>query len=192
MMCLLFIGGCGKEGFWVELLVARHAETLWNAQNRVCGRTDLPLTEKGIGQAKQLAEAVKGRGVDLIFSSPMRRARETAAFAAEACGAPVIPDERLIEQHYGIYEGKSRQDPGFLNNKRQFAFRYPGGESMMQVAGRVYGFLEEIRKKYPDKTVLVVSHGGVCRVLHTYFEDVTNEEFFHFSMKNTELRCYRL
>ena len=176
----------------MKLLVTRHGETLWNVQNRICGRTDIPLTEHGKEQAKLLAEKVKDEGIDLIISSPMIRTRETAVFVSEACHVPILIDGRLIEQHYGIYEGKDRQDPGFLNNKRQFAYRYPGGESMMQVAYRVYGFLEEIKEKYPDKTVLLVSHGGVCRVLRTYFEDMNNDDFFHYSAKNTMLLKYTL
>ena len=108
------------------------------------------------------------------------------------CGIPVLVDDRLIEQDYGIYEGVDRQDPGFLGNKRQYAFRYPGGESMMDVAHRVYGLLEELPQKYPDKRVLLICHGGVCRLIRTYFEDMTNEEFFHYSEENGAFREYEL
>ena len=61
---------------------------------------------------------------------------------------PVVIDDRLIEQDYGIYEGVDRQNPDFLANKRNFAFRYPNGKSMMQVAARVYPLLEELKEKY--------------------------------------------
>jgi broad specificity phosphatase PhoE len=101
-------------------------------------------------------------------------------------------DNRLIEQNYGIYEGVDRSNIGFQNNKKLFAFKYPGGESMMQVAYRVYGLLESIKEQYPDKNVLLVCHGGVCRIINTYFEDITNEEFYHWSMENTQLREYCL
>ena len=128
----------------------------------------------------------------MILVSPMLRARQTAAPTAEKLGVPVIVDDRLIEQNYGIYEGVSRFDEGFLSNKRHFAYRYPGGESMMDVAHRVYGLLEEIRQKYAGKNVLLVCHGGVCRVIRTYFEDMTNDEYFHYSEENAAVREYEL
>ena len=176
----------------MRIFAARHGETQWNAEEKVCGRTDLPLTENGIAQAKALAEKAKQYDLDIIIASPMLRARQTAAAVAEKCGIPVIVDDRLIEQDYGIYEGVDRLDPGFLANKRQFAYKYPGGESMMQVAYRVYGLLEDITRDYDSKNVLLVCHGGVCRVIRTYFEDMTNEEYFHYSEENVAIREYVL
>lgn len=176
----------------MKLYLSRHGETDINALDRVCGLTEAMLTEKGRCQAKALGERVKEKNIDIIISSPMKRARETAQIAASVCGAPVITDNRLIEQNYGIYEGVDRYHEGFLSNKRMFAYKYPGGESMMQVAYRTYSFIEDIKEKYPDKNVLVVCHGGVCRVLRTYFVDMTNDEFFHYAMDNAGLEEYEL
>lgn len=176
----------------MKLYVARHGETEWNALNKVCGRTDLPLTEKGIQQAEKLAERTENLGVDIIIASPMLRARQTAEPTAKRLSLEILTDDRLIEQNYGIFEGVDRLDPGFLANKRQFAFRYPGGESMMDVAYRVYGLIEELKGKYPDKTVLLVCHGGVCRLIRTFFEDMTNDEFFLYSEENANVREYNL
>lgn len=176
----------------MRLLVARHGQTLWNAQNKVCGRTDLPLTELGCEQAQVLARKLKNSGLDLIIASPMLRARQTAQAVAEVCGVPVIVDDRLIEQNFGIFEGVDRKDPGFLGNKRHFAYRYPGGESMMQVAHRTYSLLEDVKRQYSDKTVLLACHGAVGRVIRTYFEDMTNDEFFHYSPDNAAVVEYQL
>lgn len=176
----------------MKLFVARHGETRWNAMNKVCGRTDLPLTDVGFRQAEKLADRTENLGIDLIIASPMLRARQTAEAVATRLGLEIMTDDRLIEQDYGIFEGADRKDPGFLANKRQFAFRYPGGESMMDVAYRVYSLIEEVRVKYPDRTVLLVCHGGVCRLLRTYFEDMTNEAFFHYSEENANIREYTL
>ena len=128
----------------MKVYVARHGQTEWNAQNRICGRTDVELTEEGRRQAEELAESLTGRGVDVILASPMKRAIETAR---------------------AVYEGADRLDPGFWAVKRTFAVRYPGGESMMDVAGRVYPLLKELKDRYPGRTVLLVCHGGVCRVI---------------------------
>ena len=174
----------------MRLFVARHGQTTWNAQDRVLGRTDLPLTEEGLRQAFVLAQKTAELQLDMIITSPMLRARQTAAAVGETTGLPVQVDQRLIEQDYGIYEGVSRFDEGFLANKRHFSFRYTGGESMMDVAHRVYGLLEELREKYAGKNVLLVCHGGVCRVIRTYFEDMTNEEYFSYSPDNAFVAQY--
>lgn len=176
----------------MKIYVARHGQTQWNAENRVCGRTDLPLTEKGVEQARELAQKAQTLELDMIISSPMLRARTMSGIVSDICGIPAVVDKRLIEQDYGIFEGVDRKDPGFLNNKRQFAYRYPGGESMMQVAHRVYSLLEDVRREYAGKNVLLVCHGGVCRVIHTYFEDMTNEEYFEYSVDNASVKEYVL
>jgi len=174
------------------LYIARHGQTIWNAQNKVCGITDVELTEKGREQAKVLASAVSDKNINVIISSPLKRAVETGRIVADACNIPIEIDARLLEQNYGIYEGVDRKDEAFLNNKRNFAYKYPGGESMMQVAYRVYGLIDEIKYKYKGKNVLIISHGGVCRIINTYFSDMTNEEFFNYTLQNGELEEYEI
>ena len=139
-----------------------------------------------------MAEKAALLNIDLILSSPLQRARTMAQIIADRCGAEMKVDHRLIEQDYGVFEGVDRQDPGFLANKRQFSVRYPGGESMMDMAGRLYPLLRELREKYPDKTVLLACHGGVCRVIRTFFVPMTNEEYFAYSPENCSVECYEL
>ena len=176
----------------MKLYVARHGQTRWNAENKICGRTDLPLTEEGLRQAEELAGRMKDLAIDRIIASPLARALHMAKIISDHCGAPVSVDKRLIEQDYGIFEGLDRGNPEFLANKRQFAVRYPGGESMMQLAGRVYPFLKELRREYPKENILLVCHGGICRVIRTYFVDMTNEEYFSYSPDNASVECYEL
>lgn len=174
----------------MRILVVRHGQTSWNVHNKVCGRTDVPLTEEGLKQARQVALIMKEKALDVIVSSPLQRAIQMSRLVSEACGVPVEVDERLIELNFGIYEGVDRADSRYLENKRHFAYRFPGGESMMKAAHRVYGLLEELKEKYPNKTVLLVCHGGICRMVCTYFEDMTNEEFFHYSPENAAIQEY--
>lgn len=176
----------------MRLYVARHGQTAWNAENKICGTTDLPLNELGQAQAKELAEKCGAYEIDLIIASTMLRARQTAAAVAERWNVPVITDARLVEQNYGIYEGMDRQTPGFLANKRHFAYRYPQGESMMDVAHRIYGLLEDIKRDHEGKNVLLVCHGGVMRLIRSYFEDMTNDEYFHYSEPNASVREFEL
>ena len=176
----------------MKLYVARHGQTEYNAQNRICGVTDLPLTEKGLKQAEELAQKLKDKQIDVIIASPLIRAQQTAAAVSAVIGMPIVTDSRITEQNFGIYEGKDRGDAGFYANKRQFAVKYPQGESMFQLAGRVYPFIAEIKEKYADKTVLLVCHGGVCRMIRTYFEDMTNEEYASYSPDNAFVAEYEL
>lgn len=176
----------------MKLLVSRHGETIWNVEEKVCGLTDVSLTEKGISQAEKLGEKVKDKGIEFIICSPLKRAYTTAKIVADKIGVPVVTDKRLIEQNYGIYEGLDCHDERFLNNKRNFAYKYPGGESMMNVAHRTYGLIEELKENYPDKCILLICHNGVVRVINTYFKDVTNEEFFNYTLENCGLEEYEL
>lgn len=174
----------------MKLYVARHGETAWNAEYRVCGRTDLPLTETGLAQAEALARLTAGKRIERIVSSPMLRAVQTAQPSAEMLGLSIETDDRLMEQNYGIYEGVPRNDPNFLANKRQFCTRYPEGESMMDLAARVYGFLYDLKKMHPGETVLIVCHGAVCRTIRSFFRNMTNEEYFSYSPENASLEYY--
>lgn len=172
----------------MRLYVARHGQTQWNAENKICGTTDLPLNELGWAQAAELAEKCGAYQIDLIVSSTMLRARQTAGVVAEKYNLPVITDPRLVEQNYGIYEGMDRQTPGFLANKRHFAYRYPQGESMLDVGHRIYSLLEDVKREHGDKNVLIVCHGGVMRLIRSYFEDMTNDEYYHYSEPNASVR----
>lgn len=176
----------------MKLYVARHGQTVFNAADKISGVTDVELTEQGIEQARELAEKLVDKKIDIIISSPMKRAVKTANIIAERCKIGVVIDKRLIEQNYGIYEGMSPKTPEFLSNKRNFAYRYPGGESMMQVAARTYPLIDEVKEKYKGKNVLFLCHGGTCRVIHTYFHDMTNDEFFEFKRGNCAITEYNL
>ncbi len=174
----------------MKLYIARHGETPWNVENRVSGRTDVPLTEKGMEQARLLAHSAMGKGIELILSSPLLRARQTARAVSEAIGVPIEIDERLIELDFGSFEGGPRSDPEFQYTRAQFPTRYPGGESAFQLAHRVYSCLEDVKRKYAGKTVLLVCHGGVCRMVRSYFMDLTNDEYSYYFAPNAQLVEY--
>ena len=176
----------------MKLYIARHGQTLWNVENRVSGRTDIPLTEVGLAQAKLLADSAVGKGIEVILASPLLRARQTAQTVSDAIGVPVEIDERLIELDFGKFEGGPRSDPNFQYTRGQFPTRYPGGESAFQLAHRVYSALEDVKRKYAGKTVLLVCHGGVCRMVRSYFEDLTNEEYGNYHAPNAQLVEYEL
>ena len=176
----------------MKIYSTRHGETLWNSQNKILGITDIKMTEKGIAQAQELAEKVRQIGdVQVIVSSPMQRARQTAKIIGDMLEIPIINDKRFREWHYGEYEGMYSKTDGFYDNKRNFAVKMKGGgESLLQLSHRVYSALDDIIKKYHSKNVLIVSHGGVCRIIETYFKDMTIDEFSNWFMGNCQLIEY--
>lgn len=176
------------------IYVARHGQTEMNRRDVVSGVTDVELTPTGVEQAELLAARLKEvrEPIGRIIASPLRRAQHTAQIVSAAVGVPVETDERLREQDYGIYEGKSRFADGFLENKRQFTVCYPDGESMFFVCQRVYNFLDEAIQTYAPENILLVAHGGVVRVIRTYFRDMTNDEYFGYNAENASFEVYRV
>ena len=122
----------------------------------------------------------------------MLRAMQTAGAVSIATGIPVIMDERLREHDYGEFEGFDRSKDEYWQQKYQFAAKFPKGESLFDLAQRVYNLLDDVKKAYPDKTVLLVCHGGVSRMIKTYFDDMTNDEFFSYSLGNAFVAEYEM
>ena len=98
-------------------------------------------------------------------------------------------EPRLREQCFGKYEGTPRNGGEFRVSKTHFADRYDGGESMMQLAQRIYNLLDEL-KADTGKTYLLVAHNGIARVVQSYFYDMTNEEYAAAGIRNCELVEY--
>lgn len=176
----------------MKLYVTRHGQTQWNRDNLICGVSDIELNEKGISQARQLAAMLREYSIDEIYSSPLIRARKTAEIISAELDVPVMIDQRLFEQNYGIYEGAIRGTDAFMELKKQFAYTGAKNESLLHIAQRVYNFLDDIKEKSRDKNVLIVSHGGICRVINTYFNSMTNEEFLNFNQPNCSLMVFDL
>lgn len=174
----------------MKLLLTRHGQTDWNRENRVMGRTDAPLNDMGLRQAEELVERLRGTDLQAVYASPLVRAGTIGRMAAEDHGLVCQTDPRLIELDFGRCEGLQRDDPRYLTEKRRLFARYPGGESYFQAAARVYPFLEDLGKRHPDDTVLVVTHNGICRIIASYFLDLSEEEFLSFSMENCQVRTF--
>lgn len=178
----------------MKIYSTRHGQTDFNKNDLILGTTDVPLNETGLAQAQGLAEEVARLGdVDIIIASPMLRAQMTARAVAERCGLEIVTDERLREWDYGSFEGKTRHTEGFAEGKLEFGVRMgKTGESLLQLSHRVYAVLDDIIEKYRGKNVLIVSHGGVCRVIETYFNDMTAEQYSGWFMGNCKIIEYTL
>lgn len=172
----------------------RHGQTIWNVENKICGATDIALTETGHKQAVELGERIMTEGIriDEILYSPLMRAADTAKHIAEITGIPARPEVRLKEQNFGKYESTARDGAEFQLAKAQFVNRYCGGESMLHLSQRIYNLLDDIQKEavQTGKVYLLVAHNGISRIIESYFRDMTNEEFAAFGIRNCEIRRY--
>ncbi|MBQ6289195.1 MAG: histidine phosphatase family protein [Clostridia bacterium] len=169
----------------------RHGETVWNVENKICGATDSPLTEKGHQQAIETGKKILAEGIhaDLILYSPLSRAKDTARHISEITGIPMQEEPRLFEQRFGKYESTPRNGEEFHEAKQQFLNRYEGGESMFQIAQRIYNLLDDLKKDSRD--YILVAHNGIARVVESYFREMTNDEYARFGIRNGEIREYR-
>ncbi|WP_289220570.1 histidine phosphatase family protein [Ileibacterium valens] len=173
----------------MKIIMIRHGETDWNTRNQVQGASDIPLNEKGIAQAKEAGRKMKDQRIDKIFSSPLIRARQTSEQIANEHETPieVIIEPTLAEQNFGVFEGQPRDDQTYQHEKHLFFKRFEKGESFFDVAARVYPFLDRIIEEYPQDAVLLLScHGGILRMIASYFSDLDNEEFTEYFALNCE------
>ena len=168
----------------------RHGQTIWNVENKICGATDIALTDLGHKQAMETGKKILERGIhaDEILYSPLIRARDTALHISEITGIPAREEPRLKEQNFGKYESTPRNGEEFRQAKKQFVSRYEGGESMLHLAQRVYNLLDEVRES--DKTYILVAHNGIARVVQSYYYEMTNEEYAAFGVENCAVLQY--
>jgi broad specificity phosphatase PhoE len=137
------------------LLLVRHGETDWNADGRLQGHTDRPLSDYGRRQAQRLAEELEGEQLEAIYSSDLSRARETAEIVGERLALPVELDPDLREKDWGNWEGLNAVE----RDRVEFV-----GESTEAHQERMLGALRRIAERHPgDRRVLVFTHGGSIR-----------------------------
>lgn len=177
-----------------NFFLVRHGETDWNLVGRIQGSTDIPLNETGRAQAQATGEKMQGRRWDVIISSPLSRAMETASIIAKAVGLPEpTPIADIVERHYGEAEGMTGPElEAFYPNDTPV----PGRETREAVKERVISALHSIAKENLGKNVIVVAHGGVIRAVlqsttgHAFFgERITNGSVhsFHHSDDGLQL-----
>ena len=176
-----------------QIYFVRHGQTLWNVENKICGATDIALTDRGRQQADETGRKILSEGItaDEILCSPLSRARETAERISKITGIPLRAEPRLTEQNFGRWEGTARDGEDFLKAKEVFTSRHGNGESTLQLACRVYSLLDELKAESDRKTVILVAHNGIARMVHSYFYEMTNEEYARFGIPNCAVMKYR-
>ncbi len=155
------------------LWMIRHGETAWNAEGRVQGQTDVPLSETGHAQARAIAAALSGGRFAALYSSDLLRCLQTAQPFARSAGLEVRIDPALRERHYGIFEAityaeaKVRYPDDYARFRaKELDYDFRGGESLRGFFERSIRCLEAIARSHPGQEVLVFTHGGVLEMAY--------------------------
>jgi broad specificity phosphatase PhoE len=180
-----------------RLILIRHGETEWNVEGRYQGQADPPLNSRGRRQALTLTHKLSAIGLELLVSSPLKRAAQTAQILARKFQLPIFYDQRLMEIHQGDWQTRLRSEieqhyPELFHRWETEPWQVtpPNGENLPQVQQRVNEFLDELLLRYPDSCIGIVTHripialvklryqgldAEIVRTLHlpnTYFEEI--------------------
>ena len=171
------------------LVLVRHGQSVWNAENRFTGWTDVDLSEKGVMEAETAGDELSGIRFDVVHTSGLKRAQRTAEIImsrnSHSGEVPVFKDERLNERHYGDLQGLNKAETAEIHGaeqvhiwRRSFDVPPPGGESLEMNAERTIPYFEE--EVLPDleegKNVLVSAHGNSLRSIVMHIESISPED----------------
>lgn len=178
----------------MNLYVVRHGQTEWNIMKKMQGSADIPLNAKGILQGNITKSNLDSIPIDLIFCSPLIRARQTAEIINSDRNLDIIFDERLTERNYGEFEGvhKSTFDyNGFWSYNKNLS--YDNAKNIQDFFKRIYQFLDEIKSMYSDKNVLMVVHAGVMKAIECYANGMMkDEDIGPFLPDNASVQKYKI
>ena len=179
----------------MKLIFVRHGETEWNIKELVQGHKDIPLNIKGMEQAEKVAIRLKSEPIDAIYSSDLRRARQTAEAIAKFHSIPIRYDRLLRERGFGKMEGMPAEDfrkARECSGLPRHLYRPPGGENYSDLQKRVRRFLSEIKPRHPKENVLVVAHGGIIRTFIVTITKKSLENLHEIEQNNTAVNVIEI
>ena len=165
-------------------IMMRHGYSARNPDNILASeypeKIPYPLLEKGVRDAEDSAQKLKNERIDVIITSPLIRAFETARIVSKAVGVEPSKDVRLCDYNVGVFEGQQdhilRNDPKYSSIAKLFEISPPKGETYTQLRERVMGVLKDCEQKYKNKTIVVVSHGDALWLIDSSIRGLTIEE----------------
>jgi broad specificity phosphatase PhoE len=175
----------------INIYIARHGETTWNAEGRIQGWSDPELSPLGYSQSLALLEHLRDRPIKAIYGSVLQRSYNTAQPIAGHLGLPVLRQAELKEIGFGILEGRNlfqfdeelkREWNRFKNDR--FSYRIPGAENYTDVASRLKPFVERILRQHEGEEILIVGHRVVNRLLIGMFLEMALEETLKIEQTN--------
>ena len=175
-----------------EIILIRHGETEWNSQKRMQGHSNSDLSSVGQAQIQALGQWMKNVPFDLIYSSDSLRAKQTAEAITQFSGHELQFDQRLREKNLGVFEGLTSEEARERHPEVFRLFKTAGskyvideGESTQQLQDRALEIVNEIRIKHPEERVLLVTHGGLIRVVMKHSLGLSLETPTRFLIRNT-------
>ena len=174
----------------MKILFVRHGETNLNNPRRMQGISDNELNENGIKQANIVKKIINNEDVDLIIVSPLKRAMQTAEIINSKINKKIIIDDRIKEMDYGLLEGEI-YSKDYWN--MGYDYKSINGENILDFQERIYKFIEDIKVKYKNKNILIVSHGGVARIFRCYFEGIPEDRnLADYGIANCEIKEFKI
>jgi broad specificity phosphatase PhoE len=174
------------------IFLMRHGETAWNQEKRVMGRLEIPLSRKGIAQGKRIAKLLPDLEIRAIYTSPLRRALETARILAKECHKSVKINSNLTEVAFGRWQGYRFDD--LIKDEAYHRFlrtplraTVPGGETIVDVQRRGLRAIRRAIREYPKDRLLFVSHGDVIRAILCHYLKLPLQEFRRLRIDNGTL-----
>lgn len=176
----------------LEIFLIRHGQTEWNHKRRIMGRLPIPLNAMGRRQARTLRRILRNLTLRAIYTSPVRRALETAQEIARGHRLKVILAPAVAEINYGRWVGKTfdevSYDPAYQTyHTTPSRAKAPGGERMTAVARRAVRFIERLRSRYQDGRVVVVSHADVIKTILIYYLRLPLNDLLKVRIDNASL-----
>ncbi len=180
----------------MNIYYIRHGETDYNLLRRVQGCINIPLNSTGINQAKEASEKLKDIDFDAVFSSPLTRTQQTAKHALGDREYELKLDARLAERDYALYEGLNYDvlrmgKHDFYRSYTDMEYSSGGVETLSSMVSRIKSFFDEIKEKDLEN-VLIVSHGGVGRVIYAVLKDIDFTDAVHMVIGNCEVIKYEI
>jgi len=177
-----------------SIYLVRHGQTAWNKEEIFRGRTDIPLDETGLKQAELVGQYFKEVEIHGVFSSSLSRAWQTAEKVAQLHKIKVQPLQGILDMSFGNWEGRPHQEIRESDNKtyRQWVetphlVRLPGGESLDDVRMRAMAAMEEVIRNHPGKTLVLVTHRVVNKVLICSILGLDNSHFWQITQDTTAI-----
>lgn len=177
----------------MNLYVIRHGQTNCNKENKYNGKLNEDINEIGIQQAKLVQEDIKKLNIDLIICSPLLRAKHTCNIV-NVNNIPIIYDKRIEERDCGKLTGEKLGEFYYTDYWNYYSNkRIDGLETIQELFDRVANFLDEIKEKYKNKNILLVTHGGVARGIYFYFHEIPEDGMLElFGPDNCGVKEYKL
>lgn len=183
----------------LEMILVRHGETTLNREKMYRGLMDVPLSETGLRQAELLADCLGHEKIEAVYSSPLRRAVQTAKPLARGLGMEIETIAGLTDMDFGEWQGLTSVEvrekyPEHYRNWQDAPgnVRIPGGESLGDVTDRVTPFLEDAVARAAEKKMVIVSHRVVLKVIVCHRLGLTNASFWNFKLDTAGITRFRV